>query len=343
MKLRFLLLALGMGLLATPVLAQESGPSPLPDPELPGIRLEFEYGKYAVALQRAQERIDRGGLSNDDLIELHRYAGLAAFNLGMMKEAERHLGALLRLAPDTSLDPFIVPPPAMEYFEKLRKQGGPELEALRQERKARRVQQQQLEAERERARLEAEEQRRRLEELSRKITVRVVEKHSFLMNFVPFGMGQFQQDRTTLGVVLASSEGALAAASVIGYIAHESLYQAGSITLDDRQVPGGTTTLSYWGIPRERAGEAQAWRLVTVLGGAGFYVLWGYGVIDALFHHQDESVTTHVEDVSSSPQSAAPTPVPHLSQRLAPRREGSLSAYVLPYPGGLGAGLRLDF
>jgi len=173
----------------------------------------------------------------------------------------------------------------------------------------------------------------------------VVERHNFLINFIPFGMGQFQQGRNTLGVVLAGSEGALAAASVIGYLAHESLYQAGSITLDDRQVPGSTTTIRYWGIPPERANEAQTWRLVKVLSGAGFYVLWGYGVIDALLHHQDEVVTTHVEDAAAgAPQSAVLTPSAHLTQRFAPQpRDGALSAYVIPYPGGLGAGLRLDF
>src|SRR5215472_16625610 len=41
-------------------------PSTAPDPEVGRVRTEFEYGKYADALKRASERIDRGGLSDSD-------------------------------------------------------------------------------------------------------------------------------------------------------------------------------------------------------------------------------------------------------------------------------------
>lgn len=326
---------------ALPAWAQEV-PVPPPDPDVARIRVEFEYGKYPEALAHAQARIDRGGTSDEDLAELHKYAGLAAFNLGQSKEAERHLIALLRLDPDYSLDPFIFPPPAIQFFERLRQQHAAELEGVRQQRRAEAERRRRVEAERERERAEIAEDRRRLEELSRKVTVRVIERRSFLVNFVPFGAGQFQEGRTTLGIVLAAGEGALAAASVIGYVAHDSLVTKQTITLDDRQTPDGSKySFDVYGIPASRAGEAQLWRLVKVIASAGFYALYGYGVIDALFHYQEEIVSTRIED-STAPASAPSRPGLNLSHRLLPRDEG-ITPFFFPLPGGAGAGIRLTF
>ncbi|HLL52128.1 MAG TPA: hypothetical protein VK447_01195 [Myxococcaceae bacterium] len=340
MSARALLASVVLALLsAPPAFAQDAAP---PDPEVAAIRVQFEYGKFPEALQRAQARIDRGALDDEDLAELHKYAGLAAFNLNNLKEAERHLAALLRLDPDYSLDPFVVPPPAIEYFEKLRRQNAGELDVIRQEKRAEAARRKRMEAERERVQLLAEEQRRRLEELSRKVTVRVVERRNYLVNFVPFGAGQFQQGRATLGLLLATSQGALAASSIIGYAAHEALYTTRSIELDDRLSPTGKATVTFYGIPSEREGEARMWRLVKVISATGFYALYGYGVIDSLFHHRDEVVTTHVED-APSPPGTPPPPSNDLSRRLVPTEPVGPQAYLFPLPGGFGAGLRLDF
>src|SRR6185295_7723929 len=83
--------------------------------ELGQIRLDFEYGKFKEVLQRARNLLDRGGLSDEQLTELHRLAGVAAFNQGQTPDAERHLSTLLRIDPDASLDPFLFPPPAVQY------------------------------------------------------------------------------------------------------------------------------------------------------------------------------------------------------------------------------------
>ena len=82
--------------------------------EVASIRASFEYGKYAEVLERAGARIDRGDLRDEELAELHRLAGLSAFNLNRLDDASRHFKALLRLEPDHSLDPFVVPPPAYD-------------------------------------------------------------------------------------------------------------------------------------------------------------------------------------------------------------------------------------
>ncbi|HEX8700129.1 MAG TPA: hypothetical protein VF815_14890, partial [Myxococcaceae bacterium] len=253
------------------------------DSELASIRAGFEYGKYAEVLERANARIDRGSLSEEQLADLHELAGRAAFNLQRMKDAERHFTALLRLDPDRSLDPFVVPPPTVAYFEKLKQQLDTELDFLRQERRLRQERARVETERRERERLAAEEQRRRSEALARQVTVRTVEKRNFLLNFVPFGAGQFQQGRTSLGILFAAGEGALAVTSIIAYFAYEGLYETGSVELDDVLTETGKAVVTVRYIPTNRLRQADTWRLLKISSAAGFYTLYALGVADSVY------------------------------------------------------------
>ena len=291
--------------------------APVEDAEVATLRANYEYGRYAEVLERAITRIDRGRLSDTELAELHKLAGLSAFHLNRTEDAARHFRALLRLAPDFILDPFAVPPPAVEYLDGLREQMEPELDLVRQERRLRAERER---AEEERARAAAEEQRRRQEELARQVTVREVETRSFLVNFVPFGAGQFQQGRNGLGTVFAASEGALAVTSIIAFFAYESLFQKTKVTTDDIR---GPLTVDVRYIPTENLPQAQVWSGLKWGSAAGFYGVFAIGVIDALAHHQDQVVRTRIETLPPAPPRA----------RL----------HLYPTPGGAGAGFSLAF
>lgn len=317
--------------------------------ELSDLRTNFEYGKYREVLDRARELIQQGVPDEQHLIELNKYAGLSAFNLDLLPEAESHLSALLRLDPAFGLDPFVFPPATINFLEKIRKKLKPELDAIRQERLLEAIRKKRAEEDRERIRREAEEQRRRVEELSRRITVRTIEKRSFLVNFVPFGAGQFQQGRTTLGIVLAATQGAFAATSVVSYFAADAITECKAYTFDDRLSPGSQFTVTLCGVPPERATESVVWRGLKVGSAIAFYALWAYGVGDALYHHQDQVVSTQlIEQPPLTPPSedegAAAPGIPQTHSRLTRQRPppGPM-AYLFPLPGGLGAGLTLTF
>jgi tetratricopeptide (TPR) repeat protein len=321
------LLLLLPGLLLPPLARAQDA-----DSEVAGIRASFEYGKYAEVLDRTKARIDRGNLSEEQLVDLHELAGLAAFNLQRMSDAERHFSALLRLDPDHSLDPFVVPPPAVTYYDKLKEKMDAELDFLRQERRLRQ-ERARVEAERrERERLTAEEQRRRTEALARQVTVRTVERRNFLVNFVPFGAGQFQQGRNSLGIVFAASEGVLAVTSVIAYFAYESLFETAVVNVDDVLTETGQARLTLRYIPTNRSRQADTWRLLKIGSAAGFYTVYALGVADSLYHHDDAVVTTSIEERPSPPSPS-------------PGREGGPSARlrIVPTSGGIGAGLTLTF
>ena len=296
--------------------------APGDDAEVGTLRASYEYGRYAEVLERATTRIDRGRLTDPELVELHKLAGLSAFHLNRPEDASRHFRALLRLAPDFSLDPFSVPPPAVEYLDGLREQMAAELNLVRQEQRLR-AERERTEAERER--IESEEQRRRLELLSRQVTVREVESRSFLVNFVPFGAGQFQQGRTGLGTVFAATEGALAVTSVIAFFARESLYRTDKVTVDDIR---GPREIQFRYTPTDSLPQARVWSGLKWGAAAGFYAVFAAGVIDALFHHQDQVVRTRIE----TQPPGTPTPAP-------PRAR----LHLYPTPGGAGAGFSLTF
>jgi len=336
-------------------------PPATPSSELGQIRLDFEYGKFKDVLSRARNLLDRGGLTDEQLTELHRLAGVAAFNLGQSPDAERHLSTLLRIDPDASLDPFLFPPPAVQYLEKLKKQLASDLNVIRQERRIQADRRRREEEDRERAKQQAAELQRRLDELTRRVTVRTVEKRAFVVNFVPFGAGQFQQNRSGLGLLLASTEGALATTSVIAYFAYGSLFKDYTIRIPNVLNPNGSGYLdvTYRAIPSERRPEATVWRIAQYGSAIGFYLLYGYGVVDSLLNHEDQVVTTTMEERQQEApplQPAEPAPLPPSEEQpppatrrdLAPHRSTSayavrLSAGIQPLPGGAGATLRVDF
>jgi hypothetical protein len=314
-----LLLAL---LLALPLAAHAQ---PDGGAELAAIRSAFEYGKYAEVLERAVARIDRGRLDEPSLVELHRLAGLAAFNLGRREDSARHLRALLRLEPDYGLDPFVVPPPAIAFFEQLRSELRSELALIRQEKRLRQERERAEAAQRERERVETEERRRRVEELSRQVTVRTVERRSFVVNFVPFGAGQFQQGRTSLGVIFAATEGALAVSSILAYFAYDNLFDDVTLTVSDRDSPTGTRQVTARFIPTAKADQRDAWELVKYGSAIGFYAMYALGVADALYHHQDEVVRTGIETLP------APPPAPSSGLSIHPLQGGAGAAFYLRF------------
>jgi len=323
---RWLTMLLLVGLLAPgTVLAAESV-----DPEVSTLNASYEYGRYAEVLERAGTRIDRGRLSDKELAELHKLAALSAFNLNRTEDSARHFRALLRLEPDFNLDPFAVPPPTVAYLDTLRQQMSAELDLVRQERRLR-VERERAETERQR--VVAEEQRRRVEALSKQVTVRQVEKRSFLVNFVPFGAGQFQQGRTGLGTFLAATEGVLAVTSVISFFAYDSLFETRDVVVDDIRQP---IKLSVRYIPTKSGPQARAWTWLKWGSAAGFYGVYAAGVADALIHHQDQVTNTHIETLSDA------SPAPSLALRQSPA-DSSPRLHFFPTPGGAGAGISLAF
>ena len=294
----------------------------VPERELEIAKALFDTGNYKEALKRARDAMAAANFSDTQRIELHRIAALSAFNSADPEGAQGHFLLLLQLNPDYVLDPFAAPPPAIKLFEHVRKDNLDALNLVRQQMALRAAQEKRDTEERERQRVEQENARRKVEALTQTVTVRVIEKRSFLLNFLPFGAGQFQQGRVEWGITLAVFEAATALTSLISYFAIEGLYVESTIvTLHNVVTSTGKTDYDVRArvIPAISRGQADVWKTLKLSAGIAFYLLWAFGVGDAMWHHQASVVTEH--------------------QETAPAAKIS----IYPTQGGLGAGLTLSF
>lgn len=294
----------------------------VPERELEIAKALFDAGNYQDALKRAADAMAVANFTDEQRLELHRIAGLSAFNAAAPQAAQKHFFQLLQINPDFVLDPFAAPPPAIKLFEQVRRQNADALNLVRQQLALRAQQEKRNTEERERARIEQEAARRKVEELTRSTTVRVIDKHPFLLNFVPFGAGQFQQGRVAWGMTFAVLEAVTGLTSLISYLAIESLFVTDTvIVLRNVLTSTGDTDYSVKlrHLPQQSRAQAARWSAVKISSGIAFYALWALGIGDAIWHHQGETISEHQE---------AP---------LAPKLTLSLT------PGGLGAGFSFSF
>lgn len=130
-------LAIVVALLASvaPVAAQPSATPPAMPTATPAVILRAS-NEAAIAgdWPRVAREIDpllAHALEPADLAEAHRLAGLAAFFLEHRGDAEAHFLAYLRLDLDGRLDPALVPPEVVTFFEDVRARHASELRSRR--------------------------------------------------------------------------------------------------------------------------------------------------------------------------------------------------------------------
>ncbi len=136
-------------------------------------------GDYRRAAQIAADIVHRGPeLDRSDRAEGWRIYGLALFMQGREDDAERALLEYLKLEPDAVLDPALVPPEGVRFFEDVRATHAEEIARYRP---------------------------------------RPPRKRSVLLNLVP-PLGQFQNGDRTKGWIIAGAGTVLIATSVTTYM-----------------------------------------------------------------------------------------------------------------------------
>jgi hypothetical protein len=262
-------------------------------------RANFDYRNYAPAADLAQELIDSRALERTpDQIEAYRILGLSRFFQGRSEDARIAFINLLSLDPDFQLDPFYVPPQAVAFFERVRTDNQALLQPIRERRRA--AQEALRQEEEARARLLSQGQ------VPPQVIREQVVKPSAAVALLPFGVGQFQNGDTTLGVALAISEAVAAVASVTCWVWVES----------QRSSSG------YY--PSSVYNTAVTVRDVQVATGIAFFVLWAGGAVEAVLNLKPPTVVR----IPESPASET--------------RPG-VHASVAPIPGGATGALSLSF
>jgi hypothetical protein len=204
-------------------------------------------------------------------VEALRMLGISEFHLGDLNQARSAFVALLSIEPDYALDPFLVPPPVVEFFDRVKREHEPQLGPLRERKRA---------AE-EQARL-AEEARRKLilEEQARTgppTKVIRVQERIYLFNWMPFGAGQFQNGQKSKGTIIAAAQLVLAGINLGAILAHNQIADDTSRRCAPSQ-PSGCSRPPFSDSDRELLSRIDVAKYASA---AAFWGVYAFGVYDA--------------------------------------------------------------
>lgn len=240
-------------------------------PELKRAKDRFEFGAYADAAGTLRQLLAGSpDLTQQEAIDAYRMLGIAEYQLGDKLGARAAFVHLLSVEPDYTLDPFLVPPPIVEFFDAVKKEHEPALAPLR-ERRSELAEQQRL-ADEAKRRLLAEEQLR----TGPPGKIVRVEERVYLFNWLPLGAGQFQNGERAKGTAIAAGQLVLGLVNVAAIVAHSQIADDPS-----RTCISGEPDCShppYSDSARTLLSQVDAVKYVT----AGlFWALYAYGVWDA--------------------------------------------------------------
>ncbi|MGC4114076.1 MAG: hypothetical protein QM765_05340 [Myxococcales bacterium] len=337
----FALLTL-LSLAAAPVHAAKPAPAPSASPQtaaapvappsardvLTSAKFEFSKGNFRQALKILADA-EAGGteFTATEKLDSIQLQALSHVYLGEPKEAQTYFRELLLINPDYFLDPLIYGEEARNVVVATRMD--PELQpklAVRREE----IRQAKLrEAEAKKAAEEAEKRRKELAAIPEQVPI--VVRHSALLNVLPFGIPQIEQDRPMPGILFAVAQGVTITTSVLTYTVVQTQFLR----------PDGL-------VDSDKVQQAKAWRLANwvSVGAAGAVYL--AGVIDAFVAHKEQGIKLISRDEylklrdegRAVPTLAPTTPAPELQPTPAsayPKPNASL--YLSPVPGGAAVGL----
>ncbi len=215
--------------------------------------------------------------SEGEVVQAHRMLGVAYLYMNHAEDARREFHKLLELRPDYRFDPLLDPQPVVDAFNAVVKEEESEIAAIETRR---RLRDQELAARRQR---EA-----RLHPTSSGLLV--YERHSYLLNFVPFGAGQFQNGQRRKGWFFLGVEGGLAAISLGAFLTNFALYGIQPRRncliprMDDATglpVPCPTNQIDH-----SQETTSRYLLGVQLVSGGLFFAAAIWGVVDALRHYQ---------------------------------------------------------
>ncbi len=301
-------------LLAVLVFASLSpGAAASPSKEFDDARAVFRSGRYKDAIPKLtgllypQSRLSESG----ELAEAHLLLGVAYFETGDRLAADREIEAALALDPTLEISTATFSRGAVRFFEERRG----ELDRKGRE---------------ESARLE----RSRRQQLKKRIveSAFVLEKRNYLINFVPFGAGQFQNGERNKAIFFAVTEGALGTVSL-------SLFAYQLLRYSDGRVPV------------DEVDATRNLQIAQITSGALFFGFMAWGIIDSLAHYEHtvrrelDPATLDLIDEYLDETLPGTRGRPDRPARPEPRRSPSSSLRVFPTlaPDGAGLGMSWEF
>lgn len=227
-----------------------------PSRELDDARQAFRNGQLSIALEKYNALLypPPPKLANmDEIVEAYVYLGVCRVDAGDEDGAKREFEKALGLDPNRQLDPLLINnKQAIRLFDDTK------ADIRNRERDA-----------------AAKEQLARLRKAADDFRKNAIayESHSLVLNFVPFGAGQFQNGEKLKGGLFLGSEALLFGASVgiWGYLADKYGINNQHLNVD-----------------RQTAQDIRTLQEFEVGTGIAFFAVWIYGSIDAYRHYKAE-------------------------------------------------------
>jgi tetratricopeptide (TPR) repeat protein len=290
--------ALTRGAVAAVIVMVAAAPAAAsPAQDLEHARQAFRQHDYDSAMKLStfllypDEKLAQPG----DLVEAHVILGASNFETGHRAEAKTEFEKALQIQPDKSLTDLLFSEGTIRLFD--------ETKADIEARAERDAQLRKLADERERIRRYKE-------------SLVVVEKRTFVVNFAPFGAGQFQNKQQLRGLLFAAGE-----AVTGGTSAGVFLYLAGKYGLNAR-------------VPLVDSPRVRQLQQLEIGAGIAFFAIYAWGVVDALLHYKpsvqiegDDSLLPPLRDLPDKARKPAPRKTSvldhlHLRPMLAPDGAG---------------------
>jgi len=261
--------------LALPAAAAGQARPPPVHPDLRRASARFEFGAWADAAGIVRQFLAAHPKPGEaDALLAYRMLGIAEWNLGDKAQARSAFVSLLSEDPDYKLDPFLVPPAIVEFFEEVRREHEATLGPLRERKRA--LKEQERLAEEARRRLLAEERARS----GPPTKVIRVQERIYALNWVPFGAGQFQNGDRAKGTAVAAAELVLGATNIGAILLHNQVANASRRC--SASEPTGCNRPPY---PDSTRSTLRTVDVVKYVAAGLFWGIYAFGVVDAHLRH----------------------------------------------------------
>ena len=261
--------------------------------------------------------------SYEDVVQAHRMLGVAHLFENQPDEAKREFRKLLELRPDYHFDPLLDPPRVVEFFNGVRREEAGEIAALEAARKKRD------------ANLAARRQQEADARCAAQARLIVQSHHSYAVNFVPFGAGQFQNGQRRKGWAFLGVEAALGAVSLGAFVTNFALFGAShQRRCLDPTTSGDTTGVAHNCMNIDHSEEDLSRNLLRLqlISGGLFFATAAWGIVDAL-----QNFTPMISSETEPTRGGAAT------SRGTAGAAARLRVSPLPIPRGSGLGVAWTF
>jgi hypothetical protein len=258
-----------------------TGPVPVV-PASPAARDAFDRGRTAFGRAEYQRAIDLLHPllypevvldSEGEVVQARRMLGVAYLFQNQPDEARREFRKLLELRPDYRFDPLLDPQQVVDFFNGVLSEEKATIEKFEERR-------------RKRDKALADKRQLDLQLLNRPTIVRY-ERHSFVINFVPFGAGQFQNGERRKGWAFFGAEAVLGAVSVGAFATNFGLYGLTPHRGCKVPQPPGIEC-PQMSIDHSEEDTSRTLLGVQLVSGGLVFAVAIWGVIDAISHFQTE-------------------------------------------------------